>query len=90
MPLPNPKENEKRKAFITRCSASKTMNSEYPNAKQRVAICYSQWRKSKKAKGEPMNIDDYPEGELTPEQQEEMKDAVKEMFPPLTEETDES
>ena len=33
-----------------------------------------------------MHNDDYPEGELTPEQEEEMKDAVKEMFPPKTEE----
>lgn len=38
-----------------------------------------------------MYNDDYDEGELTPEQEEEMKDAVKEMFPPKTEEqTDES
>ena len=86
MPLPAPKQNEEKKKFITRCSGSKVMNTEYPDTKQRVAVCYSQWRKLKKSKGKIMNIDDYPEGELTPEQQEEVKDAVKEMFPPKTEE----
>lgn len=91
MPLPNPKEVEKRKDFISRCMGNKTMNSEYPTSKQRAAVCFSQWRKAKKSKGETMNMDDYPEGELTPEQQDEMKDAVKEMFPTETkEQTDES
>lgn len=86
MPLPNPGKNEEKKKFIARCSGSKVMNTEYPDTKQRVAVCYSQWRKSKKSKGKTMNIDDYPEGELTPEQQDEMKDAIKEMFPSETEE----
>ncbi len=92
MPLPNPKEAEKRKDFISRCMENKTMNSEYSDSKQRAAVCFSQWRKAKKSKGEIMNMDDYPdEGELTPEQQEEMKDAVKEMFPsPTKEQNDES
>lgn len=86
MPLPNPGKNEEKKKFIARCSGNKIMNTEYPDTKQRVAVCYGQWRKAKKSKGETMNIDDYPEGELTPEQQDEMKDAIKEMFPPKTEE----
>ncbi len=90
MPLPNPKGTEKRKDFISRCMGNTTMNSEYSDSKQRAAVCYSQWRKSKKSKGETMNIDDYPEGELTPEQQEEIKDAIKEMFPSETEEKNES
>lgn len=85
MPLPIPKQDEEKKKFIARCSGSKVMNSEYPDTKQRVAVCYSQWRKLKKSKGETMNMDDYPEGELTPEQEEEVRDAVKEMFPPKTE-----
>jgi len=91
MPLPTPKQNEEKKKFIARCSGSKVMNSEYPDTKQRVAVCYSQWRKAKKSKGETMNMDDYPEGELTPEQQEDMEKMVKEMFPTETkEQSDES
>jgi len=27
---------------------SNVMNSEYPENKQRAAVCYSQWRRSKK------------------------------------------
>lgn len=51
MPLPTPKKGQKEKEFIASCMASPTMNKEYPNQKQRAAICYSQFsRKKKKAK----------------------------------------
>jgi len=44
-PLPNPKKYERKKKFISRCASNKIMNKEYKNTKQRVAICYSQWRR---------------------------------------------
>ena len=51
MPLPTPKKGQKEEAFISSCMASPTMNKEYPNQKQRYAICLSQFnRKKKKAK----------------------------------------
>lgn len=50
MPLPKPNENEKEQAFVSRCMGNPTMNKEYPDQKQRAAICYSQFRR-KKAKG---------------------------------------
>lgn len=51
MPLPTPKKGQKEEEFIASCMASPTMNKEYPNQKQRAAICYSQFsRKKKKAK----------------------------------------
>ena len=51
MPLPTPRKNQKEKDFIASCMASETMNKEYPNQKQRYAICLSQFnRKKKKAK----------------------------------------
>mgnify|MGYP005992491387 FL=1 len=44
MPLPKPKENELQEQFMRRCVADDTMNMEYPNIQQRVAVCYTQWR----------------------------------------------
>lgn len=46
MPLPNPKSNEVQKDFIPRCIG--IVSDEFPDQKQRVAVCYSQWKKSKK------------------------------------------
>lgn len=54
MPLPKVRPNEKQKDFISRCAGDKLMNKEYPDAKQRVAICYEIYRralKKKRAKG---------------------------------------
>lgn len=52
MPLPKPNKNEKEKEFISRCMSSETMNKEFPDQKQRAAVCYSQYRKRKQsAKG---------------------------------------
>ena len=31
--------------FITRCMEDDTMKSEYPNQRQRVAVCAKQWTK---------------------------------------------
>ena len=48
MPIPNPKENEDSKKFIARCMGNETMKKEYPDQKQRVAICLGQTRKKSK------------------------------------------
>lgn len=50
MPLPSPKAGEKQKDFHSRCMGSSVMKSEYPETKQRNAVCYSQWRGKKKGK----------------------------------------
>ena len=50
MPLPVPRDKEDEKSFINRCMSDSVMNKEYPDEKQRNAICYSQWRKPKKEK----------------------------------------
>jgi len=47
MPLPTPRDEEEQSAFINRCMGDELMNSEYPDQKQRVAVCYSQWRRRK-------------------------------------------
>lgn len=44
MPLPKPKPNERKNEFVSRCVGDKTMKNEYPDPKQRTAVCFSQWR----------------------------------------------
>lgn len=59
MPLPTPHKDEKQNAFISRCMETKVVQDDFKDQKQRVAVCYSQFRKHKhkKAKGadEPHN-----------------------------------
>ena len=53
MPIPSPKPNEKQSEFIGRCVRFVIDEGTAPNTpkgrKQAVAICYSQWRRSKKS-----------------------------------------
>jgi hypothetical protein len=48
MPLPKPHKKEKQRDFIDRCMGDSVMNQDYPDNKQRAAVCYSQWRNKKK------------------------------------------
>ena len=48
MPIPKPKSGEKQDDFIERCMGNDTMKEEYPDNKQRLAICFSQWKKKEK------------------------------------------
>lgn len=45
MPLPEPKNNENEKEFISRCASELSDMGEFDSNKQRVAVCYTQWRK---------------------------------------------
>ena len=45
MPIPKPNQNEDDKKFVARCMSSETMKKEYPDNKQRVAICLGQVKK---------------------------------------------
>ena len=46
--IPKPKGEEKGSDYIKRCMADNTMNSEFPDQKQRAAVCYNEWREAKK------------------------------------------
>jgi len=48
MPLPKPKDDEGQPAFVSRCMGDTTMKTEYPEQKQRLAICFSQFKKGGK------------------------------------------
>jgi len=43
MPIPQPTNSEEKNDFIARCMTDDIMNAEYPDAKQRIAICQIQW-----------------------------------------------
>jgi len=47
MPIPKPKDNEDSQKFVSRCMGNETMKKEYPDSKQRVAICLGQTRRTK-------------------------------------------
>lgn len=42
MPIPSRKKNEEKDSFVSRCMSNEVMKTEYPDEKQRVAICISQ------------------------------------------------
>lgn len=44
MPIPKPKKDETKNKFLTRCMGNSTMRKEYPDNKQRLAVCYTEWR----------------------------------------------
>lgn len=54
MPIPKPKKDEDKEKFMERCMSDGMMNNEYPDNKQRYAICMTQWKE--KDKKENYNI----------------------------------
>ena len=44
MPIPKRKQNEDKNVYVSRCMSNETMKKEYPDSKQRVAICLGQTR----------------------------------------------
>jgi len=52
MPLPKPSKKEKEKEFVSRCMADDMVQKDYKDQKQRAAVCYSQFKRRMKNKGE--------------------------------------
>jgi hypothetical protein len=48
MPLIKPKNKEKKSEFVSRCIGDTQSGKDFPDQKQRIAVCYSQWDKAKK------------------------------------------
>jgi hypothetical protein len=42
MPLPQRNKDEQKDSFVSRCMSNETMKKDYPDSKQRVAICIQQ------------------------------------------------
>lgn len=47
MPIPSKKDNEDKQKFVQRCMGDPAMKKDYPDNKQRVAVCLGQTKKSK-------------------------------------------
>jgi len=45
MPIPKPNTDEKEDDFMGRCMSDSTMMSEFPDRKQRAAVCLSKHKK---------------------------------------------
>jgi hypothetical protein len=50
MPLPTKNKGEKRGDFVKRCMGDSVIKKEFPDGKQRAAVCYSQYDNKKKSK----------------------------------------
>ena len=44
-PTATPKPAETQEKFIQRCVSNDVMNTEFPDEKQRISVCYAKWRK---------------------------------------------
>ena len=51
MPLPTKHPNEEKNKFTNRCMSDDMMKKEFPDSKQRVAVCLNQYKGRKKSKG---------------------------------------
>ena len=47
MPIPSQDKDEDKQKFVSRCMGDETMKKDYPDSKQRVAICLGQTKKTK-------------------------------------------
>ncbi len=57
MPIPKPRKGEKQKDFHSRCMGDEVMTKDYPDQKQRNAVCYNAWDgKKKPSTNEPMKV----------------------------------
>jgi len=59
MPLPNPRKGQDENAFMSKCMGDESIKKEFPNQKQRVAVCLSQFRRKKSKASEDVDWDDF-------------------------------
>ena len=55
MPIPKPKKSEKKDSFIARCMSDSVMKKEYPDNKQRLAVCHTTYRNKTTSKSDVEN-----------------------------------
>lgn len=55
MPIPSPNPNEDKQKFVQRCMSNDTMKKDYPDSKQRIAVCLGQTKKRKSSILEEIN-----------------------------------
>jgi hypothetical protein len=57
MPLPNPRKGQDQNAFMSKCMGDETIKKEFPNQKQRIAVCLSQFKRKKATASEDTDWD---------------------------------
>ena len=62
--MPSPRSGEQQSKFISRCMSSKESKKSFPDQKQRVAFCHSQWKNKSKSAGGVYVYEDPKTGEL--------------------------
>lgn len=50
MPIPKPDLRQSEQKFISDCMGDQSLNKDFPNQKQRYAVCKSTFDRAKKAK----------------------------------------
>ena len=65
MPLPKPSKGEKKQDFVSRCAGSKVMNKEFPDQKQKLAVCYKQSESFEEKIDEIFDTEDKTEEKLS-------------------------
>lgn len=58
MPLAKPTKKESKKEFIARCMSDEKTKKEFPNNKQRLAVCNTQWDEKKEKSTASVKIGD--------------------------------
>lgn len=43
--MPHPDKGETESGYISRCVSNEEMKRKFPDKKQRLAVCYSYWKK---------------------------------------------
>ena len=49
--MPSPRKDETQNKFISRCMSDEEAKRSFPNSKQRVAFCNSQWENKSRSSG---------------------------------------
>jgi hypothetical protein len=49
MPRPSRRQNEDKQKFVSRCMSNETMKKDYPDSKQRAAICLGQTKQKSRS-----------------------------------------
>ena len=65
MPLYTNEKAQSEKEFINSCMSDSVMNKEFKDGKQRLAVCYSQYKKSKKSKKSKANWENQSDENIT-------------------------
>ena len=59
MPLPSSRKNQDKVSFVSSCMGDPQMVKEFPDSKQRAAVCYSQNKRRKATGADNLNWADW-------------------------------